>query len=86
MGPIKPVIRLERKARGGKTVTLIDKLPANDYFLDQLCSFLKRRVGAGGTHYIIDGVGAIELQGDRRDEALGLIEQFRKRIQSSSGS
>ena len=75
-GLIKPVVRIERKARGGKTVTVIEKLPAVDSFLRELCSHLKRRVGGGGTHYLLEGSGVVELQGDHREQVLELVKQF----------
>jgi translation initiation factor 1 len=56
-------LRMEKKGRGGKTVTVIDGLPNNAAFLKDLCQDLKRVCGTGGT--VADG--AIELQGDLRD-------------------
>ena len=56
-------LRMEKKGRGGKTVTVVDNLPNNDAFLRDLCQDLKRACGTGGS--VVDG--AIELQGDLRD-------------------
>ena len=56
-------LRIEKKGRGGKTVTVVDNLPNNAAFLKDLCQDLKRACGTGGA--IQDG--AIELQGDLRD-------------------
>jgi translation initiation factor 1 len=56
-------LRMEKKGRGGKTVTVVDGLPRNAAFLKELSQDLKRACGAGGT--VADG--AIELQGDLRD-------------------
>jgi translation initiation factor 1 len=56
-------LRMEKKGRGGKTVTVIDGLPNNGAFLEELCSALKRACGTGGA---VDA-GVIELQGDLRD-------------------
>ena len=56
-------LRMEKKGRGGKTVTVIDGLPNNDVFLKELCQELKRTCGTGGTA----GDGAIELNGDLRE-------------------
>jgi translation initiation factor 1 len=56
-------MRMEKKGRGGKTVTVVYNLPNNAAFLKDLCSELKRACGTGGA---IDA-GAIELQGDLRD-------------------
>ncbi|WP_291983685.1 hypothetical protein [Luteitalea sp.] len=56
-------LRMEKKGRGGKTMTVVDGLPRNAVFLKDLCTELKRLCGTGGA--IEDG--AIELQGDLRE-------------------
>ncbi len=56
-------LRVEKKGRGGKTVTVVDGLPHNAEFLKELCQDLKRLCGTGGTA----GEGSVELQGDLRD-------------------
>jgi translation initiation factor 1 len=56
-------LRMEKKGRGGKTVTVVYNLPNNAAFLKDLCSELKRACGTGGAV----AEGAIELQGDLRD-------------------
>lgn len=56
-------LRMEKKGRGGKTVTVVYGLPHNPAFLKDLCGELKRACGSGGT-VTEDGV---ELQGDLRD-------------------
>ena len=63
--PAKLVVklRMEKKGRGGKTVSVVYDLPRNDAFLKELCQELKRACGSGGT---VQG-DTIELQGDLRD-------------------
>jgi translation initiation factor 1 len=56
-------LRMEKKGRGGKTVTVVGGLPRNAAFLKGLSQDLKRACGTGGA--IVDD--AIELQGDLRD-------------------
>lgn len=56
-------LRIEKKGRGGKTISVVDGLPNNAAFLKKLCSDLKRTCGTGG----IVREGAIELQGDLRE-------------------
>jgi translation initiation factor 1 len=56
-------LRMEKKGRGGKTMTVVDGLPRNTAFLEDLCAELKRLCGTGGAV----GEGAIELQGDLRE-------------------
>lgn len=56
-------LRVEKKGRGGKTVTVVYGLPQNAEFLSELAQELKRACGTGGT-VVEDGV---ELQGDLRN-------------------
>jgi translation initiation factor 1 len=58
-------LRMEKKGRGGKTVTVVDGLPRNAAFLKQLSLELKRACGTGGA--VVEGT--VELQGDLRDRA-----------------
>jgi translation initiation factor 1 len=56
-------LRLEKKGRGGKTVTVIYDLPHNATFLKNLAQELKRACGTGGAV----SENTIELQGDLRE-------------------
>jgi translation initiation factor 1 len=56
-------LRMEKKGRGGKTVTVVYGLPKNTAFLKELTQELKRVCGTGGSA-AEDGV---ELQGDLRE-------------------
>ena len=56
-------LRVEKKGRGGKTVTVVYGLPQNTEFLKELSQELKRACGTGGTA-TDDGVA---LQGDLRE-------------------
>jgi translation initiation factor 1 len=71
--PDRPVakLRMEKKGRGGKTVTVVFGLPNNDEFLRNLCGELKRACGCGGT-VTEDGV---ELQGELRDRVRAHLEK-----------
>ena len=62
-------LRLESKGRGGKSVTVIDGLPDNAPFLDDLLKSLKKACATGGT----TRPGAIELAGDLRDRLRPLL-------------
>lgn len=62
-------LRLERKGRGGKSVTLVEGFPNNDDLLKELAKELKRHCGVGGS--VKNGI--IEIQGDVRDSALPLL-------------
>jgi translation initiation factor 1 len=62
-------LRMEKKGRGGKTVTAIYDLPNNAQFLKELCAELKRACGTGGSV----AEGAIELQGELRDRVRDVL-------------
>jgi translation initiation factor 1 len=62
-GRIVAKLRMEKKGRGGKTVTVVYDLPQNAAFLKELSQELKRVCGTGGA--VADDT--IELQGDLRD-------------------
>jgi translation initiation factor 1 len=69
--PAKVVVklRLEKKGRGGKMVTVLDGLPRNEDFLEGLAKDLKKALGTGGSV-----VGAtIELQGEWRERLRVLL-------------
>jgi len=61
-GPARAVVRLERKHRGGKEVTIVEKLELGPDALATWCKELKQALGCGGS---VDG-DAIVLQGDLR--------------------
>jgi translation initiation factor 1 len=62
-----PVLRIEKQGRGGKTVTVIDRLPKQEKYLKELTSELKKKCGSGGTYLMAGADGLIEIQGDKRD-------------------
>ena len=61
------IFRLEKTGRGGKTVTIVDRLPNHETFARDLCRELKSKCGSGGTFVAVEGGYAIEIQGDKRD-------------------
>ncbi len=62
-GRIVAKLRMEKKGRGGKTVTVVYDLPDNAAFLKALAQELKRACGTGGAV----SENTIELQGDLRE-------------------
>ena len=60
--PARAVVRMERKGRGGKEVTVVDKLGLRAAELEAWCRDLKQALGCGGA---VDGE-LIVLQGDLR--------------------
>lgn len=62
-------LRMEKKGRGGKTVTVVYGLPQNDQFLKDLSQELKKACGTGGA--VVEG--GVELQGDLRDRVRDVL-------------
>ncbi len=62
-------LRVEKKGRGGKTVTVVDGLPRNAAFLKELSQDLKRACGTGGSVFET----GVEVQGDMRERVRGLL-------------
>jgi translation initiation factor 1 len=75
-GPARAVVRLERKGRGGKEVTRIEKLGLGVDELERWCGELKKALGCGGA---VEG-DALVLHGDlrRRVEPLLVARGVRK--------
>jgi translation initiation factor 1 len=68
--PAWAVLRLERKGRGGKETTVVEKLELRVSELERWAKSLKQDLGCGGA---IEGK-AIVLQGDQRDRAATWLE------------
>ncbi len=69
-GPARAVVRMERKGRGGKEVTVVEQLGLPAKQLDVWLKALKQSLGCGGT---VDG-DTLVLQGDQRDRLPALLE------------
>lgn len=74
-------LRLERKGRGGKAVTMVEGLPFNEVLLKELSRELKRHCGAGGA--VKNGV--IEIQGDVRNTAETFLQNKGYRVKKAGG-
>lgn len=68
------VFRIEKNGRGGKTVTVLDQLPAYEPFLKDLTKELKAKCGVGGSFYSDQAKGCIEIQGDKRDAIKKILD------------
>ncbi len=69
-GPARAVVRMERSGRGGKVVTVVEKLGLPPRELERWLGDLKRSLGCGG---VLEG-DALVLQGDNRDRVGALLE------------
>jgi len=69
--PPRAVVRMERAGRGGKTVTVVEKLALTPRQLEAWLGELKRALGCGG---VIER-GALVLQGDTRARVGAWLEQ-----------
>lgn len=65
-------LNIERKGRGGKTVTVVSGFVGPDGDLQALCRTLKSRCGTGGS--VKDGL--ILIQGDKRSVLLPLLHSL----------
>lgn len=68
--PARAVVRMEKKGRGGKVVTVVEKLALAPPELEAWLADLKRALGCGGA---VEG-DAIVLQGDSRERVGALLE------------
>jgi translation initiation factor 1 len=68
--PARAVVRVEKKGRGGKVVTVVEKLGLAPGALESWLGDLKRAIGCGGA---VEG-DALVLQGDNRERVGALLE------------
>ncbi|MBM7113628.1 translation initiation factor [Archangium primigenium] len=69
-GPARAVVRMERKGRGGKEVTVVEQLELSEAERDTWLKALKGSLGCGGT---VEG-DTLVLQGDQRERLPALLE------------
>lgn len=65
-------VRIEKKHRGGKTVTVIDGFAGNNDDLSELGKKLKTKCGTGGSAK--DGI--ILIQGDYKDKIIPWLKEW----------
>ena len=71
-GPARAVVRIERKGRRGKEVTIVEKLGLKEAELERWCKELKQALGCGGAVE----ADAIVLQGDSRTRIAAVLEKL----------
>jgi len=80
-GQQKVTVRLDRKGRGGKSVSVIEGLLMTEKEKEALLKQLKARLGTGGT--VRDT--ALEIQGDHCDALMAALEKAGYRPKRSGG-
>jgi translation initiation factor 1 len=85
-GHIRPsqqrvTVRLDRKSRGGKAVTVIEGLLLSQRDMETLLKQLKSKLGTGGT--LKDD--SLEIQGDHRTNIISILEVMGYRPKRSGG-
>ncbi len=74
-------VRLERKGRGGKSVTLIEGLQISAKDREALLKQLKTRLGTGGS--LKNDV--LEIQGDHRETIIVLLHEMGYKSRRAGG-
>ncbi len=74
-------VRLDRKGRGGKSVTVIEGLQLSDKEKEGLLKDLKSKLGTGGT--VKDG--SLEIQGDHCNAVMAELANMSFRPKRSGG-
>ena len=77
----KVLVKLDRKGRRGKTVTVVEGLSIDATGLEALAKKLKSACGSGGT--IKDG--KIEVQGEHRERILEILTGLGYRPKAAGG-
>lgn len=75
------IVGVERKGRGGKTVSLVTGVKSPPAGKTALLKHLKARLGTGGT--LKDEV--IEIQGDHRDAIVAMLTELGYKAKRSGG-
>lgn len=75
------IVRLDRKGRNGKSVTIIEGLHLSLKDSEKLLKLLKAELGTGGTVK----KGTLEIQGDHRDAVMTRLIQMGYKPKHSGG-
>ena len=77
----RTIVRLDRKGRGGKSVTVIEGLQLPVEESEKLLKLFKAKLGTGGT--VKNGV--LEIQGDHCDAVMAELSRIGRRPKQSGG-
>lgn len=73
------LVRIERKGRGGKVVTIVEGFTGTAEDLKDLGKMLKNKCGVGGS----EKDGEIIIQGDVKDKAFQILLEHNYRVKKS---
>ena len=68
-------IRMDKKNRKGKKVMMIEGLPKDVAYCKALAKTFKSKAGCGGTSYLNEEGGVIEIQGKNKDLIKKILSQ-----------
>ena len=74
-------VGIERKGRGGKTVSLVSGVMGAPAEVEKLCKQLKNSLGTGGA---VKGQ-IIEIQGDQRDKIVAILQGLGYQAKKAGG-
>lgn len=74
-------VRLERKGRGGKTVSVIEGILSPAAGKEALLKYLKNKLGSGGAVK----ADLLEIQGDQRDRLVELLVELGYKAKKAGG-
>jgi len=75
------LVWIDRKGRGGKTVSVVKQVMSPPAGKEALLKLLKTKLGTGGT--LKDG--DIEIQGDHRDTIVGILKELGYQAKKAGG-
>ena len=75
------IVGIERKGRGGKTVSILTGVMNPPHGKEALVKLLKSKLGTGGT---VKGE-EIEIQGDHRDKIVEILRELGYKAKKSGG-
>jgi translation initiation factor 1 (eIF-1/SUI1) len=68
-------VRLDKKSRRGKLVTVVEDLPLDETYIKKLTKMCKVKTGSGGTFYKDSITLTMEIQGDHQDIVCVLLKK-----------
>lgn len=74
-------IRIDRKGRKGKSMTVVEGLQVNPKHLADIAKTLKQKIGTGGTAK----EGRIEIQGENRQQVAAILNEMGVKTKYAGG-